>query len=47
MSMHPYPDGTDIYLSDAGIYFPSQFCSELNREYPFMAVFPGYISARW
>jgi hypothetical protein len=36
---YPYPDGTDIYLSDAGIYFPSQFCSELNREYPFMAVF--------
>lgn len=35
----PYPDGTDIYLSDAGIYFPSQFCSDLNRKFPYMAVF--------
>ena len=35
----PYPDGTDVYLSDAGIYFPSQFCNELNRDYRHMAVF--------
>lgn len=35
----PYPDGTDVYLSDAGIYFPSQFCSELNRKFPYMSVF--------
>ena len=35
----PYPDGTDVYLSDAGIYFPSQFCSELNRQFPYMSVF--------
>lgn len=29
----PYKDGTDIYLSDCGIYFPSQYCNELNKEY--------------
>lgn len=37
--IYPYPDNTDVYLSDAGIYFPSQYCSELNRYYPHMAVF--------
>lgn len=36
---YPYPDGTDIYVSDAGIYFPSQYCSELNKQYPHMATF--------
>lgn len=35
----PYPDGTDVYLSDAGIYFPSQFCNELNKKYAYMSVF--------
>ena len=35
----PYPDGTDVYLSDAGIYFPSQFCNELNKRFPYMSVF--------
>lgn len=35
----PYPDGTDIYLSDCGIYFPSQFCNELNKQYLYMSVF--------
>lgn len=34
-----YPDGTDVYLSDAGIYFPSQYCNELNKLFPHMAVF--------
>lgn len=29
----PYDDGTDIYLSDCGIYFPSQYCNELNKRY--------------
>lgn len=28
-----YPDGTDIYISDAGVYFPSQYCNELNKLY--------------
>lgn len=35
----PYPDGTDLYLSDVGVYFPSQYCSELNRDYKYVPVF--------
>lgn len=35
----PYPDGTDLYLSDAGVYFPSQYCSELNKLFPNMSVY--------
>lgn len=35
----PYPDKTDFYVSDAGIYYPSQYCSELNKKYPEMPVF--------
>lgn len=35
----PYPEGADIYISDCGIYFPSQFCNELNREYPYMPMY--------
>ena len=35
----PYCDGTDIYISDAGVYFPSQYCSELNRLYPHFPTF--------
>lgn len=35
----PFPDGTDIYLSDAGVYFPSQYCNELNRQFPYLATF--------
>lgn len=30
---YPYPDKTDVYISDAGVYFPSQYCNELNRDY--------------
>lgn len=33
----PYEDGTDIYLSDIGVYFPSQYCNELNKRYPQLA----------
>lgn len=29
----PHEDGTDIYISDAGVYFPSQYCSDLNKKY--------------
>lgn len=29
----PYEDGTDLYLSDVGVYFPSQYCNELNKAY--------------
>lgn len=36
---YPHEDGTDIYLSDAGIYFPAQHCKELNKKYPFISTF--------
>lgn len=35
----PYCDGTDVYLSDCGIYFPSQYHSELNKAYPYLPTF--------
>lgn len=34
-----YPMGSDIYLSDAGVYFPSQYCNRLNNEYPTMPIY--------
>lgn len=37
----PYALGTDIYLSDVGVYFPSQYCNQLNRDYP---TFPYYMA---
>lgn len=37
--VYPYEDGTDIYISDVGVYFPSQYCSELNKAYGQIAVF--------
>ena len=36
---YPYADGTDIYLSDCGVYFPSQYCNELNRDYKDLPTF--------
>lgn len=36
---YPWADGTDLYISDAGVYFPSQYCNELNRDYGFFATF--------
>lgn len=35
----PYPEGTDVYISDAGIYLPAQYCNELNKEYPYLPVY--------
>lgn len=35
----PFPDKCDIYISDAGIYLPSQYCNELNRTFPDMPTF--------
>lgn len=29
----PYEYGTDIYISDVGVYFPAQYCNELNKKY--------------
>lgn len=36
---YPYPLGIDIYVSDCGVYFPSQFCGELNKKYINFPVF--------
>lgn len=36
---YPYPPGADIYVSDAGIYLPSQYCNELNKRYPSLPMF--------
>lgn len=34
-----YPMGADVYVSDAGIYFPSQYCSQLNNKYGSIATY--------
>lgn len=34
-----YPDGIDIYIADCGVYFPAQYCNELNRDYKEMTAF--------
>lgn len=31
---YPYPEDCDIYISDSQLYFPSQYCNELNKAYP-------------
>lgn len=31
--VYPYIFGSDIYISDAGVYLPAQYCNELNRDY--------------
>lgn len=36
---YPYKDDEDFYISDCGIYFPSQYCNDLNRAYPQLAMF--------
>ena len=43
---YPHEDGTDIYVSDAGIYFPAQYCKELNRSYGFLSTFVA-LSRQW
>lgn len=35
----PYKKGSDIYISDAGIYFPSQYNNQLNKEFPYIATY--------
>lgn len=37
--VYPYPIGKDIFISDCGIYFPSQYCNELNKKYPYLSTF--------
>lgn len=36
---YPYEDGIDLYISDLGVYYPSQYCNELNREYSYIPIF--------
>lgn len=31
--IYPYNLGSDIFLSDAGVYLPSQYCSQLNKQF--------------
>lgn len=35
----PYIEGSDVYLSDAGIYLPSQEFSAINKRYPYIATY--------
>lgn len=37
--VYPFPDGVDVYISDAGVYFPSQYCSLIDRDYGYFATF--------
>lgn len=36
---YPYPEHCDIYVSDCGVYFPSQYCGKLDRDYENFPVF--------
>lgn len=36
---YAYPEGADIYITDIGIYFPSQYCNELNKQYASLPFF--------
>lgn len=38
---YPYRKGSDIYISDVGVYLPAQYCNELNKKYPFL---PSYVA---
>ncbi len=35
----PYPEGTDIYISDAGVYLPCQYNDRLNRSFAGLCTF--------
>lgn len=37
--VYPYADRVDVYISDAGVYFPSQYCNLLNRDYGCLSTF--------
>lgn len=37
--VYPYEQKTDFYLSDIGVYFPSQYNGELNKYYPDIPTF--------
>lgn len=35
----PYIEGSDVYISDGGIYLPSQYNNILNRDYPYLPTY--------
>lgn len=35
----PYEPGSDVYISDAGVYLPSQYCNELNKKFPHLPMY--------
>lgn len=37
--VYPYEPCSDVYISDAGIYLPAQFCNELNKRYPYLPTY--------
>ena len=37
--VYPYDDGVDIYLSDGGVYMPSQYQGELCKDYGHIPVY--------
>lgn len=36
---NPYARGADVYISDCGVYLPSQYCNELNKFFPGLATY--------
>lgn len=36
---YPLPQNCDIYITDCGVVFPSQYCNELNKKYPYIPTF--------
>lgn len=41
--VYPYPNNAHVFLSDAGVYTPAQYCNELNKKYPYLATFQALI----
>lgn len=37
--VYPYPDKVDWYVSDAGVYFPAQYATQLCKQYPSSPLF--------
>lgn len=37
--VYPYADGTDFYIADGGIYFPSQYQGDLCKSYGYLSTF--------
>lgn len=37
--VYPYEDKIDVYIADCGVFFPSQYCNELNKLYPYLPTY--------